>query len=57
MADTESKNEIKNDANELPKWRQLIKKYKTYIIAAFTALVGYLAGDTSLQDAIISLFK
>jgi hypothetical protein len=39
------------------KFGEFVKKYKIYIIGAFTAIVGYIAGDSSLQDAITSLFK
>lgn len=45
-----------DETSELPKWRQFIKTYKGYLIAAFTAIMGILAGDMGILDALKSIF-
>lgn len=45
-----------DETSELPKWRQFIKKYKGYIITGVTALLGVLAGDMGILDALKSIF-
>ena len=44
------------ETEELPKWRQFIKKYKPVILTAVTAIVGVLAGDLGVLDALKSVF-
>jgi hypothetical protein len=45
------------EQHKFGKFGEFVKKNKTYIIAVFTAIVGFIAGDCSIQDAIVSLFK